>query len=466
MGTSRRRTRTQTRYAPPITRYDCRWQSGVINYRQARWEWVNKSTQRGEAMVDSETIIDRVGDKNRPFHPVYHEKVKHTLLGAASWRQDGPPKPGSDAIHQTDGQRTAATMRAYYNENVTRAPNGYSLIPGKPGALAPSIDWRAALEALMDDAHGLLPAQKSLAVNVAEFTQVKRLVPGISKSIARLVRWVKGQPNRKIRISYKRRTRNGWTVKHATVRLRSLKWSLADLADLHLAYSFGVAPLASDLGELSGKLWEVIMHQNWWRTISDGRHHHLMASREWTTSSDPTLASRGPGFRVLESFSQTSKGTLGAEVEIKPVTEEIEQRRLFQQIIGWNVPLSIAWELVPFSFVVDWFVPVGDVLNRFEPKRFLGSLAANVTVFQRWHSVKTEARLERQLVADPSTERAPVSYNPWPGIRISSSGGGRTASIIYERNYEWPDMNFTPKGQFTFKQAGLSLSLVVARLFR
>jgi hypothetical protein len=411
-------------------------------------------------------MIDRIGDKNRPFHPVYHEKLKHTLLGTASWRQDGPPKPGSDAIHQTDDQPYAAINRAYYNENVVHAPNGVSLIPGKPGALVPALDWRAALEALMDDAHGLLPAQKSLAVNVAEFTQVKRLVPGISKSISRLVRWVRGQPNKKIRISYRRRTRNGWVVKKATVRLRSLKWSLADLADLHLAYSFGVAPLASDLGELAGKLWEVQMHQNWWRTISDQKPHHLMASKEWQTSGDPVTISSASGYRVLESFSQVSKGTLGAEVVINPVTEEIEQRRLFQQIMGWNVPLSIAWELVPFSFVVDWFVPVGDVLNRFEPKRFLGSLAAGVDVRQRWHSVKTEARLDRTLVRDSSTERAPLSYNPWPGVRISSEGGGRTSAITYERNYEWPDMNFTPHGAFKLKQAGLSLSLVVARLFR
>lgn len=29
-------------------------------------------------------------------------------------------------------------------------------------------------------------------------------------------------------------------------------------------------------------------------------------------------------------------------------------------------PLSVAWELVPFSFVADWFLPVGDYLNAFD----------------------------------------------------------------------------------------------------
>lgn len=31
--------------------------------------------------------------------------------------------------------------------------------------------------------------------------------------------------------------------------------------------------------------------------------------------------------------------------------------------LGLTNPLNVAWELVPFSFVVDWFLPVGDMLN-------------------------------------------------------------------------------------------------------
>lgn len=30
---------------------------------------------------------------------------------------------------------------------------------------------------------------------------------------------------------------------------------------------------------------------------------------------------------------------------------------------GLNNPAAIAWELVPFSFVVDWFLPIGDLIN-------------------------------------------------------------------------------------------------------
>lgn len=31
--------------------------------------------------------------------------------------------------------------------------------------------------------------------------------------------------------------------------------------------------------------------------------------------------------------------------------------------LGLTNPLSVAWELVPYSFVVDWFIPVGDYLS-------------------------------------------------------------------------------------------------------
>lgn len=33
--------------------------------------------------------------------------------------------------------------------------------------------------------------------------------------------------------------------------------------------------------------------------------------------------------------------------------------------MGFINPLTVAWELVPFSFLVDWFLPVGDFLNSF-----------------------------------------------------------------------------------------------------
>ncbi len=47
--------------------------------------------------------------------------------------------------------------------------------------------------------------------------------------------------------------------------------------------------------------------------------------------------------------------------------------------VGFVNPLSVAWELVPFSFVVDWFIPVGEFLTSVVPPQgvaFVGGYTA------------------------------------------------------------------------------------------
>lgn len=57
---------------------------------------------------------------------------------------------------------------------------------------------------------------------------------------------------------------------------------------------------------------------------------------------------------------------------------------------GIQNPLSVAWELVPWSFVVDWFLPVGNYLNNLDYKSGL--------VFRRgWISRKVNNELQIHL---------------------------------------------------------------------
>jgi len=55
---------------------------------------------------------------------------------------------------------------------------------------------------------------------------------------------------------------------------------------------------------------------------------------------------------ILESNCYTRK-TIKAILKEKDVVK----------LSGLTDPLSVAWELVPYSFVVDWFLPVGDYLS-------------------------------------------------------------------------------------------------------
>jgi hypothetical protein len=35
----------------------------------------------------------------------------------------------------------------------------------------------------------------------------------------------------------------------------------------------------------------------------------------------------------------------------------------FLKQIGFDNPISLAWEILPYSFVLDWFLPIGDFLD-------------------------------------------------------------------------------------------------------
>jgi len=54
-----------------------------------------------------------------------------------------------------------------------------------------------------------------------------------------------------------------------------------------------------------------------------------------------------------------------------PVLYTLEQ-------VGFVNPLSVAWELVPFSFVVDWFIPIGDYLTNVVPPQGVSFVSGSI----------------------------------------------------------------------------------------
>lgn len=57
--------------------------------------------------------------------------------------------------------------------------------------------------------------------------------------------------------------------------------------------------------------------------------------------------------------------------------------------IGLTNPALLAWELVPYSFVVDWFLPVGNFLNTLDATMGITFNRGCVTEVERWKHVFT-----------------------------------------------------------------------------
>jgi hypothetical protein len=81
--------------------------------------------------------------------------------------------------------------------------------------------------------------------------------------------------------------------------------------------------------------------------------------------------------------------------------------------LGITNPLELAWELLPWSFVADWFVPVGDYLSSLDATRGWdfqgGSLSSKSTVEVRARNAKM----------------VPEAAKPYRTSAVSVSGQGR-----------------------------------------
>ncbi len=91
-------------------------------------------------------------------------------------------------------------------------------------------------------------------------------------------------------------------------------------------------------------------------------------------------------------------------------------------------PLAIAWELVPFSFVIDWFLPVGNVLNAWSATMGLTYLDGVITSRQEgkasgeYKSPTTDVRIAggfRYEFSSKGIRRENVS-SPTPGLYFKS----------------------------------------------
>lgn len=101
-------------------------------------------------------------------------------------------------------------------------------------------------------------------------------------------------------------------------------------------------------------------------------------------------------------------------------------------------PAALAWELVPFSFVVDWFVPVGGVLNALSATSGLTFVGGHRT--ERWNeryegTPSGASQLSREIAITQNHKAGfdRIRYSGFPGpapyIKPFYTGGDRWATI-------------------------------------
>lgn len=96
--------------------------------------------------------------------------------------------------------------------------------------------------------------------------------------------------------------------------------------------------------------------------------------------------------------------------------------------VGLDNPLTVAWELTPFSFLLDWVVPIGNYIDSFTATQgldFVGGTLTEVTRVSRVGTAKGFGNIHGQLTENQQAFRmdrtlygttpfpAPYYKNPW-----------------------------------------------------
>lgn len=145
-------------------------------------------------------------------------------------------------------------------------------------------------------------------------------------------------------------------------------------SDALLSQQFGLFPLIGDIKKLISSK----------RTV----HTALQQILKEQSSGVSRISRRLPASAVSGSISGNRLSNEGYElVQSDPFATGclIAKRRIrryldcsdpaiasamAQALYGWNRPLSTLWEATPYSFVADWFLPVGDYLAGLEKSVF------------------------------------------------------------------------------------------------
>lgn len=129
------------------------------------------------------------------------------------------------------------------------------------------------------------------------------------------------------------------TGKHINVRSAQ-----RSLADLWLQMSYGITPTMSDLVALQG-----IVHDALNAVVPvTGKGKGKLEKDETSYTPDGLT-------KIVSHVTDRSKTVLLGAID-NPYLAGLNSAGLIN-------PLSIAWELVPWSFAIDWFVPIGQTLT-------------------------------------------------------------------------------------------------------
>ncbi len=351
----------------------------------------------------------------RSWRPTYAKGSVVTLPGGTTFRKATP------YTHESIQLVNSGNYSGVYRQNVIgpeyRASNESGREIGRmitsPYKLRGlNIPLDAKNEAVTKALNKIADQKVNLGENLATMRQTVGLFMGPAKALSNAL--------------HAARRQDSWKpLLHMSLRDIKQKGITTKAASDYLAYVYGLKPLAQDVFELidlmKGK-------------IADPLILSAKASARRTEEKSSGLPYPSLSYTDLKYVSAQGSYKVSCSVwaRIDPNTSGL--RSLNQ--LGLLNPLGLAWDLVPYSFVVDWFLPVGPVLYALSAPAGLIFIDGSISMrssetataelrtassFYLWNPSSTKPGTE--VLMTPSTKyegyvRSTLSSWPIPGLWI------------------------------------------------
>ena len=201
-------------------------------------------------------------------------------------------------------------------------------------------------------------------------------------------------------------------LKHVQKRARRAKRNSLGriVSESWLEHAYGWAPLVSDIKSAGDALNRRLdrFASSYTRITGKGS--------DSTASFDSTLnVAGGVWLQYVTRRLHRTICSVRYVAEIRSVCENPLQADMNLFGVNWTDIVPTAWELIPYSFLLDYFTNIGDVLNAWSVRK--GDIAwCNRTERQRGIRTLSELRLDKKY-----TENAVTTFLAWRGSWLSTS---------------------------------------------
>lgn len=232
----------------------------------------------------------------------------------------------------------------------------------------------------------------------------------------------------------------GKDILRPSARMRDLTFrdikGIKPVASADLAYEFGVKPLIKDVMSIINRIKTLDEHIEWLKKNSLKKtkvvFRKKLDNNAVVGSVLPSMPSYPSGniclWRIIDEMSVSFNAWAVIEYDVSVLVEQQLKLATLLRSFGLNNPAAVVWEAIPFSFVVDWFVNVGDALKSLQIPIIIPNIIHDcgygVTVrskFSEYFKSYTAQCLMRETITKGYSRRPglPVSI---PGLNLETPG--------------------------------------------